>query len=278
MLPQLLLTKRLFGEASVYADRADPVSCGIAISMLQDAAELYIWTLVKERNLTTKDQAGFVSNIETLQKAGVTVPYAAKLLELNKARIGFKHYGNLPAPEEARKHHTYVEDFLRSAMLEHFAIKFDDLSLVDLIADAEIKQHLQAAEKQFQLGSFRECVEDLAKAKVTLFGKLNRYVPKVDSCLRDTDRILNRIDGVNNVNSFAYLAEYLGTIRETSLVALLRLPLNDYNFLRTNLPSASKTVGGTWYMNHNRSQYSEAECRRASTCIINLCVRLEQIA
>ena len=46
MLQQLLLSKRLFLEACHYIERADPVSCGIAISMFQDAVELYVWTVV----------------------------------------------------------------------------------------------------------------------------------------------------------------------------------------------------------------------------------------
>ena len=88
-LTQIMLTKRLYLEASSFAVRHDAVSSGIAISMFQDAIELYIWTLIKERNLSAKDQAGLVSHIECLQKASINIPNAAKLLELNKARVGF---------------------------------------------------------------------------------------------------------------------------------------------------------------------------------------------
>lgn len=137
--------------------------------MLQDSAELYVWTLIKARNLTAKDQTGFVSHIETLQKAGVSVPTAAKQLELNKARVGFKHYGNLPASDEAKMHQTYVEELLRAAMLDHFKILFDELSLVDLVTDGQIKARLKMAEHFVVAGSFREAIDELTKAKNSIF-------------------------------------------------------------------------------------------------------------
>lgn len=275
MVPQLLIAKRLFLEAATYVDRGDPVAAGVAISLLQDATELYVWTLIKERNITVKDQAGFVSNFETLQKAGLAMPYAAKLLELNRARVGFKHYGNLPAPAEAGKHQTYVEDSLRQAMQDHFGVRFDDLSLVDLVADPAIRDQLRSAETHIAAGEFAEAADDLAKAKTLTFGQMQKYLPKVDSRLRDTDRMLNMIDGVRGANSFAYLTEYLGSLREASLVAMLQLPLDDYAFLRNSLPSASQAIAGNWFVNRSRSSYTEAECRRALTSIVNLCQRLQ---
>jgi len=251
------------------------MSAGIAISMLQDSAELYLWTLIKKRNVPAKDQAGFVANLESLQKAGVSIPNAAKLLELNKARVGFKHYGNLPAPTEARKHHTYVEDFLRQAMLEQFKVSFDDLSLVDLIADNAIRDQLRIAEAKIAAANYPEAADELAKAKTMTFGRMQKYLPKVDSKLRDTDRMLNAINGVHGANSFAYLTEYLGALREAALVAMLQLPLEDYAFLRNSLPSALQTMAGNWYLTRTRFSYTEVECRRALTCIVNLCQKLE---
>jgi len=278
MLPQLLLAKRLYIEASNYADRKDAVSGGIAISMLQDSAELYIWTVIKEHNLVAKDQAGFVANMETIQKAGISLPNSAKLLELNKARVSFKHYGILPATNEARKYQTYVEDFLRTSILEHFKVNFDDLSLVDLVVDAGIREQLKLAETRIKDNEIREAAEELAKAKTLIFMRLQKFIPKVDNNLRDSDKLLNSIGGVHGAKTFNYLSEYLGVLRESCLVAILQLPLDDYSFVRNSLPSASQSMSGKWYLIHSRGQYTEAECTRALASLVNLCVRLESIA
>jgi hypothetical protein len=144
-LRQLLLVRRLFDEATDFVERGDAVSCGIGISMLQDAAEQYIWALVKARALPARDQSGFVENLDLLRKHGHQMPHAADLLELNRARIGFKHYGNLPAPEDARRHRDQLESALRVAMRSHFDASFDELSSVDLVRDEEIRRYLLAA-------------------------------------------------------------------------------------------------------------------------------------
>jgi hypothetical protein len=160
-------------------------------------------------------------------------------------------------------------------MQDHFGVSFDDLSLVDLVADPAIRDQLRSAEAHIGAGEFAEAADDLAKAKTLTFGQMQKYIPKVDSTLRDTDKILNRIDGVRRANSFAYLTDYLRYLREASLVAMLQLPVDDYAFLRDSLPSASQAMAGKWFVTRSRSSYREAQCRRALTSIINLCQRLQ---
>jgi hypothetical protein len=274
MISQLLIVKRLFLEARPYVERLDPISAGIAVSLYQDAVELYVWTLIKKRDLAIKDQSSFVSNMEALQKAGVPLANVARLLELNKARVGFKHYGNLPAPVEAKKHQTYVEDFLRQGMPEHFEVNFDDLSLADLIADEAIREELHSTEATIASGKYREAVEHLAKAKALTFAKLERYLPGVDARLRDSDKLLNAIPGVRRAESFKYLAEYLQALREATLVALLQLSIEDYAFLQESLPVGLQ-YGRKWQLVHRRTNYTEAESRRALAAIVSLCQSLE---
>ncbi|MHB1799315.1 MAG: hypothetical protein ACYCUI_13615 [Vulcanimicrobiaceae bacterium] len=275
MVPQLLLVKRLCLASGEYAAQADPVAAGMAISLLQDAVELYVWTLIKERDVPVKDQSGFVANLDTLQRAGLTMPFTAKLLELNRARVGFKHYGNLPAPSEAEKHRIYAEDALRQAMLDHFRVNFDDLSLMDLVADAPIRDLLRDAETKINAGALHDSAVSLAQARSLVFGLTQKYLPSVNTRLSDMDCVLNQIDGVRGVNSFAYLTEYLGMLREASLAAMFRMPVEDFAFLRSALPSAYQTGDGKWYFTQTRSQYTEAECRRAITAIVGLCLKLQ---
>ena len=129
MKKQLLLCKRIFLEGSIFAERQDAISCGFAISLFQDSVEMLVWTLIKERSIAVKEGASFTSHLEVIQKAGIPISNIPKILELNKARVGFKHYGNLPAPDEAIKFQAYVEDFLRASFTDHFGENFDDLSL-----------------------------------------------------------------------------------------------------------------------------------------------------
>lgn len=275
MIPQILLVKQLYLEADTFIDRGDSVSAGVAISLLQDAAELYVWTLIKERNVTVKDQSGFVANLEAVQKAGFAMPFSARLLELNRARVNFKHYGNLPAESEARKHRAYVEDCLREAMDQHFGISFDQISLIDLVADPDVRKHLSQALAHTERGELVEAVAELAKARYLAIQAMRRLAPRVDRRLADADRLLSTLAGGSHINVFEYLTQYLEQLQDSMLISTMQLPAADFALIQHRLPQASRSHSGAWQVVHTRGNYTEAECRRAIACLINLCLRVQ---
>lgn len=277
MLRNLLLSKRMFIEGCNFADRQDAISSGLAISLFQDAIELYIWALIKERNITIKEGASFTANIETIQKSGITLTHVAKIYELNKARVGFKHYGNLPDQNEANKFQSYVEDFLKSSCREHFDLNYDDLSLSDLINDKEISSYLKEAEQCINLDQTQECVSKAAIARSILFSRLDKYIPTVNNGLREMDNALSRLPDFGANRTFKYLSDYLSALRETTLAALLRFPLKDYMLVKNNLPHALRYGDGHWEIVHTRSKYELATCQKIIACLIDLSIRLESI-
>lgn len=275
MIPQLLLAKRQFLEGMAYAKRPDPVSCGIAISLFQDAAEMLVWALIKARNISVKDSSPFTTNLELLQKDGLTVPEAPRLLELNKARVGFKHYGNLPAPDEARKYQSYVEDFLRSAATTQFGQDIDQLSLVDLVPFEDVRGYLKSAEAHIAKGDLSDAVHEASIAKVILFAKLAKHIPKVDCSLADADRVIAHVAELSGLTVFGYVAQYLDMLRDLSIISLLRVPLDDYAFLDATLFHATQSMASTWQMSNKRLMtYDEATCKRQITCLVDISIRL----
>jgi hypothetical protein len=274
MIKQLLLCKRLMVEGAAFAGRSDPVSSGMAISFFQDSVEMCIWALIKEKSITVKDGSSFTANIETLTKTGITLPHTAKLLELNKARVGFKHYGNLPAVDEAVKFQSYVEDFLRESFKNHFSRDFDQTSLVDLVSFPEVREQLKKAEVLLIENDFNASAIQAGIAKKLLFNRLDSYIPHVDRNLRRLDDVLNNKAETRGLRTFQYLTEYLDTLRETSLASLLRLPLQDYNFLRRQIPNPSQYANGSWSTNINRN-YDAATCEKAISCLVDMSIKLE---
>ncbi|PTB99790.1 hypothetical protein C9993_01375 [Marinobacter sp. Z-F4-2] len=109
MIEQVVISKRIFLIAEDYSRQSEPLAAGLAISLLQDAVEQLTWCIAKHQDLDVKDTEGFVSLLKKIEKkSGELVPQKAKILELNKARIGFKHYGNLPATSESEKFRLYA--------------------------------------------------------------------------------------------------------------------------------------------------------------------------
>lgn len=278
-IPQLFLVKRLYVEATSCAERGDEFSSGLAISLLQDAVELYVWALIKHQNIVVKEQSGFVANLEALQKAGHSMPGHAKLLELNKLRVSFKHYGILPAAKEASKYQLYVADCLRDAMSVHFQIQFESVSLVDLVATTEIRELLRAAEIEIEAKAYREAVIELAKAKALTFDLMQRYLPKIDRTLRDGDQYLVPVDRRKPPRVFAQLYSHLEAMREATLVAMFDVPMKDRIILRVVLPTAWRPgPQGRWSVNLERSTYKAKDCERALHSLIDLNRKLQERA
>jgi hypothetical protein len=270
MTPQLLLVKRLATESAQFAKRVDPISSGIAISLLQDAVELYVWTTLKEKGLAVKDQSSFTGNLDTLEKAGLPMPQVAKLLELNKARVNFKHYGNLPAPGEAAKFETYVIDCLTQAARDHFSIDLDQLSLVDLVAFPDVRTRLKAAEAHIAADDLANAAKEASIARGLLFGKLDKYLPHVDHRLKDTDKLLNSIEGVRGANSFHYLTDYLDGVRQLVMLSLARVPLETVILFRNGLPPATQFEAGNWRVRPQRSVHDKANLTEVVRALVDI--------
>lgn len=283
MLAQLVICKRLFHEALPFVQRNDAFSSGLAISLLQDACELAVWALIKAKEVPINDQSAFTKNVETLQSKGFRLSAVPQVLELNKARVNFKHYGNLPAPEEAAKFMLYASDFLSGLMLEHFGVVFSTLSLVDLITEDEARQYLREAEVAIARGDLVKATLNIAIAKNVVLAVLPVILPTVSEGLNDVDRTVNEL-GVAESAVFSYLQRYLEKLRGATLAALIKLPLSDFHFLENEFPSARKSwrKDEEWYLVGNNGYDlrpdqcpSAMQCTAAIKCLVDLSLRLD---
>jgi len=150
-IQQLLLAKYLYQKGNEILSRQNPISSGLAISLFQDSVEILIWTIAKEFEASVNDNEPFFRLWDSIKSAKknlnqTELPLKAKMIEMNKARVNFKHYGNLPDPSEALKFLAYTEEFLRTSMELFFNTKFGDVSFADLINNVQVKDKIKKAE------------------------------------------------------------------------------------------------------------------------------------
>lgn len=239
---------------------------------------MYIWALIKERGISVKPQSGFVDNINKLTEAGIDVPDKGKILELNNARVAFKHYGNLPAPDEARKFQIYAQDFLRAATKAHFDKNFDNISLVDLVTNSIVRQKLKSAEVKVQQGEYKAAVIEIAIAKELLFRMMEKQIPQVDGNLNRYDSVFSQVSELGHVQVFNYIEKYLRHLRELVIVTLLQLPFDKYSFLQSNLPYVTQFMNGRWEANFTRSTtLSEEVSARLITIAVEMSIRIDGV-
>jgi len=282
MINQLLLSKRLYIIGSNYVEAPDPISAGIAISLFQDSIEILCWSVLKDLDAPVKENTPFTSFFDQVEKApnnkkSKKLPFKAKILELNKARVNFKHYGNLPDISEAKKFKGYAEEFLRVSFNDFFDADFDSISLSQLIPFDDVRVSIESAEKALSENNVKEAACELAKGKTQLFNKFSRFLPKVDRNLKDADRIIERGTNISGIKVFAYLTEYLNTLRNINVVALCGVSIREYLLMEKALPSAFQTENEKWHYTFLSSEPSVDDSNKIINIIINLSMKLGQI-
>jgi hypothetical protein len=234
MIDQVLLAKRLFSIGASYSDAADPVSTGLAISLFQDSVELLVWCIAKNRSLQVNNKETFTSLLDKIEKdTHDALPHKAKLLELNQARVGFKHYGNLPATGESVKFRSYTLDFLTVACQRYLNVDFEKVSLASLIKSQKVREHVELAEARLAKGEASEAIREAAIARFLLFEDLGKQLPKVDQRICDADRLFGRHSGSR---VFHYLAKYLAEITHFNVAALAGGSIGQHLYFERTLP------------------------------------------
>ncbi|UCJ16025.1 hypothetical protein K5Q02_19745 [Pseudomonas sp. MM211] len=283
MKEQLLLAKRLFLIGSGYAEKDDPVSAGISISLFQDSIEIFIWSLLKSLDAEAKEQTAFTSFFDLVKNAkgntkGLSLPFKAKILELNKSRINFKHYGNLPDISEAKKFKAYTEEFLTISFYEFYSIELTSLSLADLIPYSNIRAKIKNAESLLESNELEQATAEISMAKAMLFEKISNYLPKPDRRISDGDKLLRKISGEKFISLFKPLTEYLDKSNEISIISLLGIQISDYFTLQRYLPAALKMSDGQYSLQyHDRLPPTKEITKSAINIITSAAIRAREV-
>ena len=166
-----LITCRFLYEqgADTCKELKSPWRAGIAISHFQDSVELFLRVLCSKRSvLPNTNNFGFMKMLEALRDNLESFDHYLSLEELNKARVAFKHYGVLPAPEMANRFQYQTRDYLRHASEKYFELDFYAISRVSLIQNKEIRERLtQVVSILDQSEDILERADD-EKARLTL--------------------------------------------------------------------------------------------------------------
>jgi hypothetical protein len=282
MIQQLVLSKRFFVTGAEYVDRPDPISAGMAISMFQDAVEIFIWTLLKDLDAKVNENDPFTKYFDLVEKAPKNekqkqLPFKAKILELNKARVNFKHYGNLPDVSESKKFCDYTEEFLRSSFDIFFNISFDELSLIDIISFEDVRTYLKAADNALANDKVKDSYGEIAKARNVLLRKVSIFIPEVDRNLADADRLLADFSR-RNVRIFRYIIDYLDKMRDLSIASLCNIPLKKYLAFSKQLPNVSQTQAGNWHVSYKYTTgYKKDTAREMIIFLADVSVKIQSI-
>lgn len=180
-LPDLVLVKTFALEAERQLQRDDDFGNGLAVSLAQDAVELLLRIVVRERHLTIEPRAGLEKLVAAVDKAAASsqekVPHAARLEDLNKARVSFKHSGHCPTRGDATKLVRYGFEFLEESFPRFFAMEYRSVSLANQVKNPNVRDALLEAERRVAAEDWQAAVVEAAKAFAHVESSLTSFFP-----------------------------------------------------------------------------------------------------
>ena len=164
-------SKYIFIHGAELLDRQAPEKEGLALLAFHDSLEMMLRAIAEHFHVSLKASEPFDSLLNKLEKgAGCQMTHRSALLQLNKARVGFKHHGLLPQAKDVEKFRKNQEEFFSNLLRDALGLEFWALSLADLVEHRRARNWLKKAEALFSEGQFSEAI-DCAAASLAMFRK-----------------------------------------------------------------------------------------------------------
>jgi hypothetical protein len=280
----LALIKYMF-QAGVEESRRPSPFFVRALLSFQDSAELFLHLACEHHQIPVPKQAQFLEYWGLLKSKG-PVGHQPGMDRLNRARVNFKHHGNLPNAQDMEDFRATAATFFEDSTPLLFGVKFDEVSLVDLVEHKEAREQLQEAHRCWNTNAADPSVQNcLALALAHLLsgyqrdardGSWTSFVtiapsmsPLSTSRLRGQDKELAKFlertsDSIDSLNA------------AVSIMAL-GLDYRRYTRFRTLTPTVSWAKGGPASYRWPRSLPLKAEdFQFATDFIIEAAVRLQE--
>lgn len=285
-IEQVVLSKYFFQQGQEHAGSHGPYSSGLAVSLFQDAVEMMLWAIAKHVDADFKGkQPAFEQYWDIIRDTANNPhkrrpPLKAKMADLNKARVNFKHYGQVPREEDAIRFEGYAEVFLSESTKEFFELDWNTISLVSLIRSQTIRQLMKEAEECKHEGDYRGCVERCAASEHLISDFLTRrlissprnqhlFISDRFSTDRKAERTLRQ--------QFHYIDEYLNELRALTVVALFRIDLSRSSVIQTLMPLVEHWANGRLSFRHKReSDYSNREADLCCSYVTELALKVQK--
>lgn len=228
---RLALIKYHFNHGIEQSRLIEPLN-GFSLLTFHDTVELFLNLICEINSIEIPIQ--FMEYWTKINNNSATAKLSHKtsMQKLNKARVGFKHYGIIPSKPDIESFKIFTQSFLEENYFKFFDIDFNKVSLVDLIENERSQKHLKESENAFDTNSIEQCVNNLAKSFAYLLHdyesnkKDKRYQSPFD--FTDSFRSLRHIPSKIDNETKRFLSNVVDSI--TKIQGILRLITMDIDY------------------------------------------------
>jgi hypothetical protein len=160
---KLVCAKYIFLQGKETLEKGTPYASGLALLAFQDSLEMVLRIIIEELQLPSSEKAAFHTLVEEIEKK-VKITHKTALMQINKARVNFKHYGLEPNKKDVDKFENDLEVFFTNILNDALHIDFAKISLAKLIKHQRACNFLMKAENYLQSGDYKKSIESSAIA------------------------------------------------------------------------------------------------------------------
>ncbi|MFX0077292.1 MAG: hypothetical protein ACFE96_17765 [Candidatus Hermodarchaeota archaeon] len=170
---RLSLIKYFYNLALTQSTQPAPQN-SISVLMFHDCIELFLILAAEKVGGTISDKMFILDYVNVINQQLVNDKLSQKgtLKRLNDTRKTFKHKGILLGESEIEALRITTKLFLDENTNLIFGINFDEISMIDLIENQNVKQILANSQKYFITNNFKEALEHIAIAYSVLIKEI----------------------------------------------------------------------------------------------------------
>lgn len=245
LIQRIVYAKYLYWQGCETLDKGLPVSSGLSILNFQDSAEMYLRVIAEHVHANIREKTSFDQLIDEIEnKSSIRIPYRSSLIQLNKARVSFKHFGLIPSSDDAQKFRRDLNLFYGTTTKDVFKIEFYDISLTDLIQKCRVRNYLREAEKEFAEKNFRACIRNATIAFSLIFRRKLSHdkppsIPRIEIRNHDMVRALGTLPNVVTV-----LTSTVNEHEEEINILMFGINLAEYHRFKLYAPHVNISAAG----------------------------------
>lgn len=155
IIKRLALIKYLFSQGIQQSKNSEPL-LSFAILSFHDSVEMFLKLLAEKENIPVDYKTKFNHYWEKIP----TLTLKESLSGINVRRNNFKHKGILPSKLDIEEARVTTSNFFQQNTFAHFGIKFEDISLLNLVKYDIVKQHLQKAYSDLKENNYSKSIDE----------------------------------------------------------------------------------------------------------------------
>jgi hypothetical protein len=240
----------------------------ISVLLFHDAVELFLAMAVDAKNIRVRSDISFLEYWDKLKDLRMK----KAMTRLNKARVAFKHHGNLPSSTDIEEYRVHTRDFFRENTVKYFAVSFEAISLVELVKPEQARPHLRKAQERLSDDDPKQAIVEVTKAFliVTNRGTISPFPPAGSS---------NPFShGEQELRSFAdAITEKVARLQDQVTMLSLGLDYRDFLRFRSIVPSVARSQSGKFQVRTTPGlEPSEEEVAFALEYVVETAIRMSE--